>query len=213
MSRRASRLGPAWGSTKPRNSFDDSRPDRMPPSAPELDRWAGTSTSSAGKASKRANDFSRVTPASALMHPASTRMGTDSRTMRRKPSVDDSHPTASRSSDTATRTAPTVGVTTGIPSNSVPRNSAGSVRTSPRVETRGAATLSRSQPLRTAPPVRASAAPSTTSDPSTPPTMDTVDIDNRSIESAIPNPTAIAFATTASASEIAMVSSIDATTF
>ena len=56
-------------------------------------------------------------------------------------------------------------------------------------------------------------APSTTSDPSTPPAMDTVDIDNRSIESVIPNPTAIAFATTANASEIAMVSSIDATTF
>ncbi len=146
MSRRAWRLGRVSGSTRPRNSFDDSRPDRMPPSAPELDRCAGTSTSSAGKASKRANDFSRVTPASALMHPASTRMGTDSRTMRRRPSVDDCQPTTSRTSDTTTRTTPTVGVTTGIPSSSVPRKSAGSVRTSPRVETSGAATLSRSQP-------------------------------------------------------------------
>ena len=34
------------GATMPRNSLDDRRPDRMPPSAPELDRCAGTSTSS-----------------------------------------------------------------------------------------------------------------------------------------------------------------------
>ncbi len=43
--------------------------------------------------------------------------------------------------------------------------------------------------------------------------MDTVDIDNRSIESASPSPTAMALATTANASEIAIVSSIDAKTF
>ena len=75
MSRRASRLGRPAGCTRPRNSLVDSRPDRMPPRAPELDRWAGTSTSRAGRASKRANDFSSVMPAPALTHPATSSTG------------------------------------------------------------------------------------------------------------------------------------------
>ena len=77
----------------------------MPPSAPELDRWAGTSTSRAGSASNWANDFSSVTPAPALMHPATSSTGTDSWTMRRRPSVDDRHPATRNTNDAATSTS------------------------------------------------------------------------------------------------------------
>jgi hypothetical protein len=93
----------------------------MPPSAPELDRWAGTSTSSAGSASKRVNDFSSVSPAPALTHPATSNTGTDSCTMRRRPSVDDRQPATTQTSAAATSSRPTDGVTTEIPSRNVAR--------------------------------------------------------------------------------------------
>ena len=81
------------------------------------------------------------------------------------------------------------------------------------MDTSGAVTLSRSHPKRTAPAVRPRDAASTTIDPSTPPTIDTVAIDSRSIESAMPRPTATALATTARAMEMPIVSNMEASTF
>ncbi len=133
--------------------------------------------------------------------------------MRRRPSVDDRQPATRNTSAAATRTRPTVGVTTWMPSRKVARYSAGNVSTSPSVDTRGAVTLSRSHPKRTAPAVSPNDAASTTTEPSSPPTIDTVAIASRSIDPLRPMPTATVLATTARASEMPIVSSIEASTF
>ena len=57
-----------------------------PPRAPALHRWAGTSTSSAGYWSNSAKRFSRAMPAMVLTRAAASRIGSDSRTMRRSSS-------------------------------------------------------------------------------------------------------------------------------
>ena len=64
----------------------DTRPERMPPRAPALVRWAGTSTSSAGYWSNSAKRFSSAMPASVLTVAAANRIGSDSRTIRRRSS-------------------------------------------------------------------------------------------------------------------------------
>ena len=150
--------------------------------------------------------------ASALMDPATTRTGTDSRTMRRRPSVEDS-PTRQRAgaSDATTRTAPTVGETTGIPSRSVARNRAGSVEhVAERRDERGGHVVEvpavADRPRRSGRARRRARRPSrarrrrSTRWPSTA---------GRS-SPASPSPTAMALATTASASEMPRVSSIEA---
>src|SRR3546814_7998620 len=45
MSRRAAFDGRPLAGVRPNSSWLDRRPERMPPSAPALERWAGTSTS------------------------------------------------------------------------------------------------------------------------------------------------------------------------
>ena len=54
-----------------------------PPSAPELERWAGTRIRSAGSAVKVSSRRSRATPARLLTSPANSSTGIDERTMRR----------------------------------------------------------------------------------------------------------------------------------
>ena len=67
MSRRASRPGRRSGATRPRCSFDERRPDRIPPRAPALDRKAGTSTEQGGywldvaDAARLSTSLSRIT--------------------------------------------------------------------------------------------------------------------------------------------------------
>ena len=86
MSARADRSGQVVGSAVPSSSLVDTRPERMPPRAPALLRWAGTSTSSAGYWSNSAKRFSRAVPASVLSVAAANRIGSDSRTIRRRSS-------------------------------------------------------------------------------------------------------------------------------
>ena len=165
------------------------------------------------QASNRANDFSSVTPAPALTHPPPAGRAPTRARCGCSPSVDERQPAIRNASAATTSVTPTSGVTTEMPSSRVASNRAGRVSTSPNVETSGAVTLSRSQPKRTAPAVSPSEAASTTSEPSRPPAMDTVASASRSIDPASPRPTATALATTARASEMPMVSSIEASTF
>ena len=75
-----------------------------------------SSTSSAGRASKRANDFSSVRPAPALPHPATSRTGTDSRTIRRSPPAEGRHPATRNTTDPTTSSTPPHQETTDMPS-------------------------------------------------------------------------------------------------
>ncbi len=84
---------------------------------------------------------------------------------------------------------------------------------SPAAVTIGAATLSRSQPLRTLSAATPTVIPSTTIEDSTPPTTEITTKSATEIVSSRPNPMLMAFARKASASEIEIESATDAARF
>jgi hypothetical protein len=146
MSSRASREGVAREGTMPSTSLLESRPDRIPPSAPALLRWAGTSTRSAGYRSNDENRPSSTMPAMALTVPATTSTGRDSCTIRRSSSSRDRSDSTRARTAAATTATPSDEVMSPRPVAKVATHSAGSVTTSPSVDTSGAFTLSRSHP-------------------------------------------------------------------
>jgi hypothetical protein len=95
----------------------------------------------------------------------------------------------------------------------VASTSAGNVSTSPNVETSGAVTLSRSQANRVAPAARATAAASTTIEPSRPPTIEMVPMSSRPMRSCTPKATASTSAMTASTNDTPKVRIMAASTF
>ena len=104
-------------------------------------------------------------------------------------------------------------VTPLMPTSRVARNRAGSVTMSPAAVTRGAATLSMSQPRRTASQATPRVRASTTIELRTPPTTEITRKSTVEMVSATPKAVATTLASTASAAEMNRVRAIDATTF
>ena len=84
-------------------------------------------------------------PAMVLRQAAANRMGADSLTIWRSTSRFERQAITKAATLTAPRVAPTAPATGSAPTSRLATHRAGRVSTSPRVDTRGAVTLSRSQ--------------------------------------------------------------------
>ncbi len=201
------------GGARPRSSLLDSRPERIPPRAPALERWAGTRMRSAGSAVNVSRRRSRATPAMLLTRPASTSTGRDVRTMRRSWGSDETIPATRAPTAASPSTHPSPDETRPKPRRPVASQRAGRVRTSPRVETSGAFTLSRSHPKRTAPAARPRVAASTGSEATNPPPTDTRVRSARPMVSPSPSPTDTSAPMRTSTTDMPSVSAPAASTF
>src|SRR2546423_10858653 len=212
-SERAARCGTATGSTTPKCNLDAMRLDRMPPNAPASSKKGGINTSRAGKTRNDPSRFSMVIPATTSMVPATRRTGSDSRTMRASSGSPARKAPISDSVARTVRMTPRIGVTSVTRTSTVAANNDGSVTTSPAAVTRGAATLSMSHPKRTEPAATPRVSARTTIDETTPPTTEMTTKSAMEMVCDKPNPTATAFANTASARDTENVNDNDASTF
>ena len=148
----------------------------------------------ASAASRSSRCPSTVTPATRSSTPAAASTGSDCRTMRLASTRGERHAATRTTTAAAPRPPPSTSVNPEWPARPAARTRAGTVARSPRVDTSGARTLSRSQPKRTDPAARARVTAPTRIEASSPPRVDTTTKSARVIVGARPNTMAVPLA-------------------